>query len=63
MEKFIVGFFMGIIGMGYFAIGKKRANFVFLISGILMMVIPYFVSNWLSLSAIFLLTLIAPFFF
>ena len=37
--------FFSIIGFGYFLYGKKSANYVFLICGIILMVFPYFVSN------------------
>lgn len=33
------------IGMGYFVYGKKQANKVALLSGIALMVYPYFTSN------------------
>ena len=34
-----------IVGFGYFVYGKKSANYIFLICGIILMVLPYFVSN------------------
>ena len=37
--------FFSIIGFGYFLYGKKSANYVFLICGIILMVFPYFISN------------------
>ncbi len=37
--------FFSIIGFGYFLYGKKSANYIFLICGIILMVFPYFVSN------------------
>ena len=37
--------FFSIIGAGYFVYGKKSANYIFLICGIILMVFPYFVSN------------------
>ena len=39
------GFIIGMIGMGYFIYGKEVSNFYVLISGIVMMIYPYFVSN------------------
>ena len=41
----VVIIFFSIIGFGYFLYGKKSANYVFLICGIILMVFPYFVSN------------------
>ena len=37
--------FFSIIGFGYFLYGKKSANYIFLICGIILMVFPYFISN------------------
>jgi len=51
METFVWGIVFGIIGMGYFSFGKKRDNTVFLLSGIALMVFPYFVEG-LSLNII-----------
>ena len=44
------GLLYGSIGMGYFVYGKKQSRVVALISGMTLMVFPYFVSNaYLSL--------------
>ena len=63
MENIIVGFFMGIFGMAYLVYGKKKLDYIFAISGLVLMIIPYFVSSWILLSIIFVLAVIAPFFF
>ena len=39
------GILYGSIGMGYFVYGKKQHRGVALLSGIALMVFPYFVSN------------------
>ena len=44
------GLLYGSIGMGYFVYGKRQQRVAALLSGIGLMVFPYFVSNvWLSL--------------
>lgn len=45
MEVFIWSIGFGIIGMGYFAIGKKRDLPFFFYSGIALMVSPYFIEG------------------
>ena len=45
METFVWSIVFGIIGMGYFSYGKKRDNNSFLLSGIGLMVFPYFVEG------------------
>jgi len=37
--------FFSIIGCGYFLYGKKSANYIFLICGIILMVFPYLITN------------------
>jgi len=44
------GILYGSIGMGYFVYGKKQQLILALLSGVGLMVFPYFVSNvWLSI--------------
>ena len=44
------GLLYGSIGMGYFVYGKRQQRVAALLSGIGLIVFPYFVSNvWLSL--------------
>lgn len=45
METFIWGIGFGIIGMGYFSIGKRRGSKTFLYSGIALSIFPYFVDG------------------
>jgi hypothetical protein len=48
MGGFLWGLLFSCIGLGYFIFGKKQANVVFLVCGLLLMVFPYFVANtWL----------------
>ena len=61
MEVFVWSIVFGIIGMGYFSYGKKSDNNIFLISGIALMVFPYFVEG-LSLNiAVGIGLIIVPF--
>jgi len=48
MEAFIWSIGFGIIGMGYFSIGKKRDLPSFLYSGIALMIFPYFVDGLIA---------------
>ena len=45
METMIVGFFLGIIGFGFFTYGRKQQAPVPLCVGIALFVIPYFIKN------------------
>ena len=45
METFVWSIVFGIIGMGYFSFGKKQDKNVFLLSGITLMIFPYFVDG------------------
>jgi hypothetical protein len=48
MEVFIWSIGFGIIGMGYFSIGKRRDQPSFLYSGIALMVFPYFIEGLMA---------------
>lgn len=41
----LISLLISSIGIGYFIYGKKASNLVALISGLIMMIYPYFVSN------------------
>jgi len=45
VETFVWSIVFGIIGMGYFSFGKKQDKNVFLLSGIALMIFPYFVDG------------------
>ena len=51
METFVWSIVFGIIGMGYFSFGRKQDKNIFLLSGIALMVFPYFVEG-LSLNIV-----------
>ncbi|HNY11745.1 MAG TPA: hypothetical protein PKK26_09175 [Candidatus Wallbacteria bacterium] len=54
--------FLSIVGMGFFSIGKKTGDFYFILSGLIMMVYPYFVTTtWIFITIGIALTIIPIF--
>jgi hypothetical protein len=45
----VLGVIFGSIGLGYFLYGKKQRAVVPLVSGLVLMVVPYFISNTIAL--------------
>ncbi len=45
METFIWSIAFGIIGWGYFSFGRKQDKTIFLLSGIGLMIFPYFIDG------------------
>ncbi len=43
--ELMISLFFGIIGMGYFAFGRKQERVIPLLVGIALGVFPYFISN------------------
>ena len=43
-----VSFLFGLIGTGMFIYGRKAGRLVPLIAGVLLMVVPYFIPNWIA---------------
>jgi hypothetical protein len=58
----IFGIFWGIVGIAYFRYGKKQQNIVALISGIGLMVFPYFISSLFPIVFIGFALVVIPFF-
>ncbi len=54
-------FFFSLVGMGYFMYGKKQSDFIALLTGITLMVYPYFVTNVPTMFLIGVILLILPF--
>jgi hypothetical protein len=52
----------GSIGLGFFVYGKKQKAVVPLVSGLVLMIYPYFVSNTTLLVAIGAALVVLPFF-
>jgi hypothetical protein len=44
----IVSLFFGLVGMGMFMYGRKAGRMIPLIAGGLLMVVPYFLPNWIA---------------
>lgn len=61
-EVFIWSIGFGIIGMGYFSIGRKRNSPSYLYSGIALIVFPYFVEGLSANILIGIALAITPFF-
>lgn len=57
------GLLFGSIGLGYFLYGRKQQAIVPLLSGLALMVFPYFVSNAILLVAVGLALAVLPWFF
>jgi len=61
-QSIIWGLIFGSIGLGYFVYGKRQRSIVPLISGLSLMVFPYFVSNTILLVIVGLLLSAIPYF-
>ncbi len=61
MNSLAFGIFAGVFGIAYFMYGKRRDKLVFMGSGILLNIYPYFTNDVLWLSVIGLALLAAPF--
>jgi hypothetical protein len=48
MGSLIVSFIFGSIGLGMFIYGRKMGRYVPLAAGLLLMVVPYFIPNWIA---------------
>ena len=57
-----LSFFISTVGYGYFSYGRKRPSTPFLISGVALMIYPYFVPTFWATLAIGALLLVVPFF-
>lgn len=55
-----VGFMLGTIGTAYFVWGKKENNAAAMLSGFLLIALPYFIPNLWVLGLISLLLMAAP---
>jgi hypothetical protein len=43
-----VSFLFGLVGTGMFIYGRKAGRLLPLIAGVLLMVVPYFIPNWIA---------------
>jgi len=58
----VLGVIFGSIGLGYFLYGKKQRAVVPLVSGLVLMVVPYFISNTVVLVVVGVVILAIPYF-
>jgi hypothetical protein len=61
MNSLAFGIFAGVFGIAYFMYGKRRGRMMFMGSGILLNIYPYFTHDLFWLSGIGLALLAAPF--
>ena len=61
METLIWGVFFGIIGMGYFSFGRKQDRLVFMLTGVGLMLFPYFIGGVTAMISTGVLLLVLPF--
>ena len=57
----VINVVAGIVGTFYFMYGRKRSNLPMVISGIILCVVPYFISNVYGLTLFCLASAAAPF--
>lgn len=58
----VLGVIFGSIGLGYFLYGKKQRAVVPLVSGLVLMVVPYFISNTMVLVVVGVVISAIPYF-
>jgi hypothetical protein len=56
-----IGLFTGTVGFGYFMYGKKQSRVVPMISGAVLMVVPYLIGSNLLLVGVTVLLMALPF--
>jgi len=57
----VINFVAGIVGAFYFMYGRRRSNIPMITSGILLCIVPLFISNVYRLSLFCLLLLVSPY--
>ena len=62
MSSILWSLLFGSIGMAYFIYGKKQALVVPMVSGVALMVYPYFVTNSIAIVLIGLALMAVPYF-
>ena len=58
----VLGVIFGSVGLGYFLYGKKQRAVVPLVSGLALMVVPYFISNIVGLVVVGVVISAIPYF-
>jgi len=62
LSLLFLGLVFGSIGCGFFIYGKKQSSLVPVVCGVLLMVVPYFISNAPLLFAVGAVLVILPYF-
>jgi hypothetical protein len=57
----LLGVLFGSLGLGYFIYGKNTVNFIAMVAGVALMVVPYFISNVIVLLIVCLVLAVAPY--
>lgn len=58
----VLGVIFGSVGLGYFLYGKKQGAVVPLLSGVALMVVPYFITNTVVLVVVGAVLSAVPYF-
>jgi len=58
----IWGMIFGLIGSAHFIYGKKRSTLVPMLSGAILFIMPYFISNLIALVVTGIIFVLLPFF-
>ena len=58
----LLSMFYSTVGLGMFIYGKKAVRFVPLIAGLLLMVLPYFITSLLWMTVVSVILMASPFF-
>jgi hypothetical protein len=61
-SQLIWGMIFGAIGLGYFMYGRKQRAAIPLLTGISLLIVPYFISNIYILVVSGLILMMAPYF-
>jgi hypothetical protein len=48
----VIGVFVGLIGLGLLTYGRKEVRVPHMVVGLILLVYPYFVGNWIAVLAI-----------
>lgn len=62
MGGLVVSFLFGSVGLGMFLYGKKMGRYVPLAAGLLLMIVPYFIPNWVVNCVVCAALAAAPYF-
>jgi hypothetical protein len=61
VANLFIGMFISTVGIGYIMYGRRQTKFVPVIAGVVLCIYPYFVDDWVWLTAIGVPLLASPF--